>query len=76
MKQRDQKRIVRDLTKSISRSVCGAIDKRKIPEDWDGIELRQLLRDIFERESCMSDRDPWFRTRFKDYKNYVTTNNL
>ena len=71
MKKREQIKLVKDLTKSVAEGVVEAIRAGKIPEDWDGIELRQLLADKFEFE-----RIEMGRKRKKDYRNTVLVDNL
>lgn len=48
MKRTDQKRIVRELCQVIERETREAIEAGKIPEEWDGHELRALLARKFE----------------------------
>ena len=45
------------------------------PEDWDGIELRWIVRDHFDLVVFGGYRDRRVK-RFKDYENEVLVNNL
>lgn len=45
MNHKDQKTFVRALCKSIAKDVIAKIESGKIPENWDGIELRQYVAD-------------------------------
>lgn len=43
MTPREQKDFIRQLSETIAADICNQIDDQKIPDDWDGRELRQLL---------------------------------
>lgn len=47
MPKRAKIRLVRDITAKIRDEVIALIQKEKIPDNWDGIEMRQLLADKF-----------------------------
>lgn len=47
MKHEDQKKFVNDLISSIRDEIYAEIDTGKVPEAWDGIELRWLLKNKF-----------------------------
>lgn len=47
MTKREQKRFVQELMTSIKVETMEKINTGKIPETWDGIELRQFLADKF-----------------------------
>jgi len=42
-------RLVKDITAQIRDEVISLIQKEKIPDHWDGIEMRQLLADKFSK---------------------------
>jgi hypothetical protein len=75
MNKRDQKRFVRELMQTVRQSVFDNIDRGKIPEEWDGHELRQFLRDKFSQSgsSIMQDKG---NQRRRNYDNHVLTTNL
>jgi hypothetical protein len=54
MNRRDQKALVRSLTKSIANNIIRHIQIGDVPTDWDGHELRVLPADTFEGEACVS----------------------
>lgn len=75
MTRRDQKRIVREMAESLKAGLFNHIDSGRIPEDWDGHELREL----FYQHACL------FRShimqhagnqRRRNYDNTVLVNNL
>ncbi len=49
MTRAEQMTFVRELTKSILSDTLHDIRARRVPEEWDGAELRQLLADRFDR---------------------------
>lgn len=63
------------LTGSICNELTAKVRDGRIPEDWDGHELRELLADKFaaERSEPLSNKRS---TRYKAYRNAVLTNNL
>lgn len=64
-------KLVRDLTASVLKTVEGHIRSGRIPETWDGHELRAYLAEKFEESKASMDG-----RRLKDYKNDVIVNNL
>lgn len=69
MDKKTQKRLVKDISKGVLETILRDIENGKIPESWDGIELRELL----------SDRVKWHnmeKRRAKDYRNTVAVNGL
>lgn len=69
MNANEQKQFVRELCEAISAQILNDIDAGKIPENWDGRELRQLI----------SDRAAWRtmdKKRAREYRNTVLVNNL
>jgi len=64
--------LVRNLTRSVGEILINDIVADKIPEDWDGIELRRLLAERFQRQviGTMS------RSRKREFENTVLVNNL
>ena len=73
----DQKQFVADLANSIVRDLRQKIDEGKVPDDWDGHELRVLLADAFENSASMSLlRQYPRRKRKQEYRNVVLTENL
>ena len=69
MKPKEQKALVKSLCDGVAKNLCAQIDSGKIPEDWDGLELRQLLSDSLR----WRDMD---RARKQKYNNTVLINNL
>jgi hypothetical protein len=70
-----QRKFIRELTKSVLAGVHQKIQAGKIPEQWDGNELRVLLADIFANEASWSAIKKYPRSkRAKAYKNFVLCN--
>lgn len=71
MTLKQKKTFIRDLTKSIMAQVIVAA--ANMPEEWDGIEIRQLLADKFNQAThprLLSGK------RKRDYDNEVLVRNL
>jgi hypothetical protein len=78
MTQIEQKQIVIDLTSSIQDSMIKKINEGKVPENWDGFEIRHWLCKIADFKNIWTDRirnRPW-RKRIKDCNNTLIVNNL
>ena len=71
MTPEDQKRIVHKLCTIVEGGIIAAIDAGKVPTNWDGFELRQLLAERFTRYTGFM---PLWRKR--EYNNTVLVNNL
>ena len=76
MKKAEQKKFVKNLTTSIAEDICQSIDKNKIPENWDGWELRNLIAEKFNFENMLKDKFRGNRRRQKDCNNTIIVNNL
>jgi hypothetical protein len=72
MDKPDKKIFVYELIGSVVDDVMTAIDEGKIPEEWDGHELRKFLADKFAGQVA----DAMKSTRLREYKNTVIVNNL
>ena len=68
MDKTDQKRIVRELLDGIKASIYTAIDLDRIPEEWDGIELRQL---VFELARMARADQRRFVKRFRAFNEFM-----
>lgn len=69
MSKEEQKKLTKEIAKSAAESIIRDIENGKIPEDWNGIELRELL----------SSRIKWHnmdKRRARDYRNTVLVNGL
>lgn len=73
----DQLDFVGILANSIKNDIQQAIIEGKIPEDWDGHELRKLLADKFIDAAELSTLNSNKRgTRAARYRNTVLNNRL
>lgn len=75
MNRDQQQDFVHQLSSGIARDICEQIKAGKIPEGWDGHELRALLADRHEQSARMS-LVKRRRARARDYRNTVLINNL
>jgi len=66
MTKREQKRIVREMVDSLKAGIVNHIDHDRIPTDWDGHELRELLYNhaALFRSSIMSTKGNQRRRNF------------
>ena len=71
MNMQEKKTFVRELANSITDSITALIDAGKIPEDWDGYELRS-----FFVEKAEFSRTSLSGSRKRAYRNAVIMNNL
>ena len=70
MTRRQQKAFVRGLIRSVQAEILGSIGR--VPAEWDGHELRRLIRDKF---AAAVFGDPGQR-RVRSYRNEVITRDL
>jgi|JI10StandDraft_1071094.scaffolds.fasta_scaffold1280204_2 hypothetical protein len=64
---------VHDLIDSVRAELMRDIAAGKIPEHWDGVQLRALTAERFARSRMGREGDRRF---WRDYRNDVTTRNL
>jgi hypothetical protein len=67
----EKKQFVKELAEELMKTIIRDIEAGKVPEDWDGVELRWLLSD---RSS--SNFGKMQTKRRKVYRNTVIVNNL
>lgn len=72
MERASQRMFVRELAANVVAGVLKDIEDGKTPEEWDGVELRQLLADRFADAAFI--KMP--KDRRGRYKNTVIVNNL
>jgi len=73
MTKTEQARFVRELTGSVLADTLHDIRANRIPSEWDGAELRQLLADRFDRAVY---RRILAGTRRRHYNAAILTNDL
>lgn len=74
MNRKEKREFIRSLTRAVTRDVLAKVSQ--MPDAWDGLELRELLADEFNRERHMTRgaearRD--YRRRLKEYRNVRAT---
>jgi len=75
MNRSDQRCLVKNLCDSIKDEIVKKIDEGVVPAEWDGHELRLLLRGKFEREVSDLMRDKRSK-RYRDFINTLITTNV
>ena len=73
MTKREQQQFARELRAGILSETLHDIRANRVPETWDGVELRQLLADRFERSVY---RRPLLGKRGREYRNDVLIRDL
>ncbi len=77
MTRADQKKFVREVSENIAKDICKLIDEGKVPEGWDGHELRHLMANRHNDSASMSNPMSNKRgARYREFKNTVIVNNL
>lgn len=76
MTRDDQKELLQDLAGSIVAEMCAKIDAGKVPEEWDGIELRQWFIDQARVGASDYLQRKENRRRAKEYRAVVYNNGL
>ena len=71
MTKREKEKLIKDLANNIANAVIEKIDD--IPEEWDGLELRELVADKARYYSRYFSGN---KKRYKNYKNEVLVRNL
>jgi len=66
MNTQDKKIFIDELTNAVKVSILHRIDADAIPDEWDGIELRQYIADQFNAATVKMSRD-----RKRDYNNTI-----
>lgn len=69
MNKKDQERIIREMLSGLEKKMIEALPK--IPEDWDGLELRHFLNYMTNEYVVPLDKK-----RLKNFKNVCIVNNL
>lgn len=70
MNKTEKKRFLRELTKNVLDEMLD--DMRKVPDEWDGIELRAWLAARFGRAAYVKMN----RARKRNFDNTLATENL
>jgi hypothetical protein len=71
MDKEEKIQFINDLIEAVRSKIITKIEAGSIPEEWDGIELRWFLRDIYSAQ-CGSGSF----TRRRNYNNTILINNL
>jgi hypothetical protein len=68
-----KEQFVRELARGIVEGIVDDINHYKIPENWDGVELRCLLAERFNRSTYSGIGG---KKRKAEYNNIILVNNL
>lgn len=71
MNKKEQKQFVKELCGGIAKTICEQIKKGRVPENWDGFELRYLIAEKAEHAKYKMGN-----SRARDYRNTVMINGL
>ena len=71
MTRKEQRTFVRELVRDVESDLLNKLSR--VPEDWDGIELRWWVAEIYSR---IVVSDTGLKQRRSEYKNSVIVNNL
>ena len=71
MNQQEKTQFILDITENLRSTLLEQVDK--MPEEWDGVEIRQLLTDL---AASKFNYHPMSRARKRAYKNTVMVNYL
>lgn len=75
MSKKEKVKFVNELIRSIKVNIVKDLDK--VPDHWDGVELRYLIREYFNSNSCVfGGFDSKKHPRYKDYRNECLVNNI
>lgn len=72
MSREEQKQFIKELTGSVAEVAYKLIDQGKIPEGWNGRQLRRWLEYKFKQANWCA----WSRKQTNDYNNDVLINDL
>ena len=73
MTRTEQRRFVRDLVRNVERDLLENVSR--VPKEWDGHELRQLIADRFVLVSWTL-KEKGNRGRYRRYRNEVRCRDL
>jgi len=67
-----QEEFIVEIMKNVEKRVLS----QKLPENWDGLQLRWHLADEFHKAIIIQKGDESIRKEIKEYNEYKTTNQL
>ena len=71
MNKEDKRQFIEDISETMKDALLSKVNR--MPEEWDGHELRQLFQDYVKEEINWSKMD---RNRKKEYDNTRRVNNI
>lgn len=75
MTQRERERFVNALVRNVKKEIIEKTKSRRFPKEWDGIELRWLVKEAFQGVVFGGYRDKRAR-RFREFENECLVYNL
>lgn len=76
MNQQEKALFVSSLVNNVANELLDQIKAGRIPEEWNGIELRWLLAQRFQDATLSTRHDRGNQRRFRSFKNEVLVRNL
>lgn len=76
MNKAQQIKFINNLTNAIKLDIINKIEYDKIPDNWDGVELRQLLADKFAVEVMRGDWRDKRNSRRKEFERVCIVENI
>ncbi len=74
MTKREQRKFINDICKSLRESLLAKADK--LPENWNGIEIREWIKAYYEANYCGYAKAARNPKQMRAYRNAVIVNNL
>lgn len=76
MNRNEQEIFIRNLTSSIVNELIDKVQSGVIPDNWDGVELREILAEKFQHETRSDLLSKPRGKRWKDYRNEILIRNI
>jgi len=64
-------RLIETMCDNVKRVAMNRV--QYMPDNWDGLELREYLAELFEQDTLLRRRKGSDRKRWRDYRNDVVT---
>lgn len=76
MNRLEQRRILNQQIEQIEKKVFGALRDKKIPKDWDEVELSALVADVAQKQSPDWNKILGGKSRSIDYDQVIKSKSL
>ena len=75
MQRKEQREFIETLMDRMKENILHVVDEGKIPEEWDGKELRWLITDFVNDQAIINKPDKRSKD-WREYNNYLLVNYL